>query len=64
MKTTFCAITQPFIISTLSKKRTIVLALLIFYETRAENIAYRVFSCAIYTTIKNYVCINYLACQY
>ena len=63
-ETTFGAITQPFIRSILSKKKTIVLALLIFYETRAENIAYRVFSCAIYTTIKNYVFIDYLACQY
>ena len=34
-----------------------------FYDTRAENIAHRVLSCVIYTIIKNYVCIDYLASQ-
>ena len=63
IKNTFGAITQPFIRDTLSKKKTRVLALSMFYETRAENIAYRVLSCVIYTIIKNYVCIYYLACQ-
>ena len=35
-----------------------------FYETRAENPNkyFRVLSCVIYTIIKNYVCIYYLAC--
>ena len=42
-----------------------MLALTIFYETRADNPNkdYRVLSCVIYTTIKNYVCIDDLACQ-
>ena len=63
MKTTFGAITQPFIRATLLKNKTRMLALLMFYETRAENISYRVLSCIIYTIIKNCVCIDYLACQ-
>ena len=63
MKSIFGAITQPFIRATLLKKKTIVLYLLMFYETRAENIAYRVLICVIYTIIKHYVCIDYLACQ-
>ena len=52
-ETIFGPITQPHIRSTLSKNKTIVLALLVFYETRAENIAYKVFICVIYTIIKN-----------
>ena len=63
MNTTFGARTQPFIKATLLKKKTRVLALIMFYDTRAENIAYRVFSCVIYSIIKNYVCIDYLAHQ-
>ena len=47
MLTTFGAITQTFIKSTLLKKKTIVLALLIFYETIAENLAYKVLTCVI-----------------
>ena len=39
MFTTFGAITQPFIKSTLLKMKTRVLALILFYETRSENIA-------------------------
>ena len=53
MKTTFGAITKKIIGATLSKNKTRVLALLIFYETRAENIAHRVLSCVIHTIIKN-----------
>ena len=34
-----------------------------FYETIAENIAYEVLSCVIYTITKNYVFIDFLACQ-
>ena len=36
-----------------------------FYETRADNPkkAFRMLSCVIYIIIKNYVCIDYLACQ-
>ena len=52
MKNPFDAITQPFIRATLLKKKTRVLELLMFYETRADNIAYRVLSCVIYTIIK------------
>ena len=62
METTFGAIAQPFIRATLFKKR--VLALFMFYDTRVEKIACKVLSCVIYTIIKNYVCIDYLACQF
>ena len=36
-----------------------------FYETRADNSKkdFRLFGCVIYTIIKNYVSIDYLACQ-
>ena len=65
MFTTFGEIKKPFIKAKLEKNNTSVLALIMFYETRADNPkkAYRVLSCVIYTTIKNYVCIDYLACQ-
>ena len=63
MNSTVGAITQPFIKATLLKNKTRVLSLLMFYETRTENISYILFSCVIYTIIKNYVCIDYLACQ-
>ena len=63
MKNTFGAITQLFIRTALFKNKTRVLLLLMFYETRAKKIFYRLLSCIIYTIIKNYVCINYLACQ-
>ena len=59
----FGEITQPFIKATLLKNNTSMLAFIIFYETIAYNKAYRVLSCVIYTIIKNYVCIDYLACQ-
>ena len=62
-ESTFGAITKPFIRAKSLKKKTRVLELLMFYETISENIAYRVLSCVIYTIIKNYVCIDYLACQ-
>ena len=39
MNTIFGAITQTFIKATLLKNNTIVLALLMFYATRTENIA-------------------------
>ena len=35
-----------------------------FYETRADKKAYRVLSCVVYTIIKNYVRIDYIACKY
>ena len=53
IKTTFDAITQPFIRATFSKNKTRVLALLMFYETRAKNISNKLLSCVIYTIIKN-----------
>ena len=66
MFTTFSEITQTFIKSKLEKKNTSVLSLIMFYETRVYNPKkyYRVLSCFIYTIIKNYVCIDYLSCQY
>ena len=65
MYTTFGEITQHFIKATLSKNNTSVLELIMFYYIRADNPkkAFRVLSCAIYTIIKNYVCIHHLAFQ-
>ena len=62
MYTTFGEITQPFIKATFSKKNTSVLALIIFYDTRAYNPKkyFRALSCVIYNMIKNFVCIDYL----
>ena len=62
-QTIFGAITQTFIKYTSSKKNTSVLELVMFYETRLDNKLYRVLSCVIYTIIRNYVCIDYLAFQ-
>ena len=64
MNTTFGEITQPFIKTTLSKKNTSVLELIMFCETRGDNPRkyFRVFSCVIYTIIKNYFWVDYLAC--
>ena len=62
MKTAFGAITQPHIITILEKNNTIVLALLMFYETRKNpKKNFKSLRCAIYTIIRNYVCIDYLA---
>ena len=65
MYTTFCEITKPFIKSILSKNNTSVLALIMINETRSYNPkkAFGVLSCVIYNIIKNYVWIDYLACQ-
>ena len=63
MKTKFGSSTQPHIRSILSKNKTRVLSLIILYETRSENIYFRVLSSVIYTVIENYVYIDYLACQ-
>ena len=63
MKTTFVAITQPFIRATLLKKKTIVLVLILFYYIREENIASRVLSYVIYIIIRNNVCIDSLSFQ-
>ena len=56
-------ITKTYINATLEKNNTSVLTLVIFYETRAEKKAYKVSSCVICTIIKNYVFIDYIACQ-
>ena len=65
MNTTFGKFTQPFIKATLSKNNTSMLSLIMFHETRGGNSKkyFSVLSCVIYTIIKNYVCIDYLACQ-
>ena len=63
MFTTFGEITQPFIKATLAKNNTSVLALIFFYEKIADKKDYRLLSYVIYTMIKKYVCIYYLACQ-
>ena len=54
MKTTFITITQPHIRATWSKKKR-VLALLMFYDTRADNPkkALKVLSSVIYTITKH-----------
>ena len=42
-----------------------MLELLLFYETRTNpEKVFKVLSCAIYTIIRNYVCIDYLASEY
>ena len=61
MNTIFDEITKPSIKAKLAKKNTSVLALIIFYETIVDKKAYIVLSFFIYTVIKNYVCIDYLA---
>ena len=65
MYTTFGKTTKPLIKATLAKKNISLLALIMFYDTRADNPKkyFRVLSCVIYTTIKNYVCIDYIACK-
>ena len=63
VNSTFFEITQQHISKILFKK-TRVLALLMFYETRKNpNDFFKVLSCVIYEIISNYVCIDYLACE-
>ena len=63
IKTTFGAMNQPHISKILLKK-TRVLALLMFYETRKKpKKVFKVLSCVIYTMISNYICIDYLESQ-
>ena len=51
-------------ISKILLKKTRVLALLIFYETRENpGKVFKVLSCVIYTIISNYLCIYYLASE-
>ena len=49
----------------LLNNHTIVLAFIMLYEKREDNLNkyYKVLSCVIYTIIKNYVYIDYLAFQ-
>ena len=64
MKTKFFAITQSRIKTILAKKKTRVLALLMFYEARKNHKKYfKVLSCVIYTIISKNVCIEYLYCE-
>ena len=65
MHTKFGEITQPFIKAKSEKKNTSVLALIMFYEKRADisKKNFRVLSCVIYSIIKNYVYIDYIVCQ-
>ena len=64
MRTTFGTIKQSHNKTTLAKNKTRVLALLMFYETRKKpKKAFKVLSCVIYTIIRNYVFIYYLACE-
>ena len=64
MNNTFGPITQSYIKTTLEKKTTWVLSLLMFYETiKNPKKAFILLSYVIYTTISNYVCINFLSCE-
>ena len=61
MNTKSGLITQYHIRATLAKKKTGVLALLIFYKIRKNTKKYfKVLSFVIYTIIKHYACIDYL----
>ena len=63
-KTTFCAIPQTYISKILSKHITEVLALLILYKTaKNPKRVFKLLSCVIFTIIRNYVCIDYLASE-
>ena len=64
MYTTFGEITKPFIKTTLSKNKTSVLTLIMFYERRGYNPRkdFKVLSCVVCIIIKTYFCIDYLAC--
>ena len=53
IKTTFGAITQPYIIATLAKNTTRVLALLMFYETRKNPKRERMSATGGYYTVKS-----------
>ena len=64
IKSTFGAIEQPHIKTTLAKKKTRVLELLMIYEIRQNTKkSFKVLSCVNYTILSNYVCIDYLACE-
>ena len=64
MNNAFGPSNQHFLRATLAKNKAILLALLMFYETRKNPKKYsKVLSCVIYTIISNYVCMDYLACE-
>ena len=64
MNTIFGEITQPHNRTTLEKKNTRVLALLLFYQTTQNpKKSFRVLSFFIYTIFSKYVFIEYLACE-
>ena len=54
MYTIFGEITQPFIKSTLSRKKKSVLALIMLYEKKGDNPKkyFRLLSCVVYSIIK------------
>ena len=65
MNDKFGTTTQPAIKNVTKNNNTCVLELVMFYETRHKNTTgdFIVLSCVIYDIIKNYVCIDYIACQ-
>ena len=65
IKNTFGTMTQQHISKILSKINTIVLALVMFYDTRKKQSKqmFKVLSCVIYTITSNYVCIDYLGSE-
>ena len=65
-KEAFNSSTQTGIKSVIKKENTCVIAIVVFYETRTTNPmkVCRVLSCVVYYVVYNYVCIEYLGCQY
>ena len=65
IKNTFGTMTQQHISKILSKPNTRLLSLVMFYETRQKHSKkmFNVLSCAIYTIIRNYVCIDCLGSE-
>ena len=65
LKTTFSTSTLSHINKILLKPDTIVIALVMFFETKQKNAKkmFIVFSCVIYIIIRNYVCIYYLGSE-
>ena len=55
MNTTFDEITKSFIKSTLAKKNTSMLALIMFYEIRGDipEESFRMLSCVFYRMVRN-----------
>ena len=65
LSATFNENTMEDITGCLKKKNTCVIALIYFNDNNGvkPKKVYRVLSCAIYSLIENYVCIDYLSCQ-